>query len=280
VVLLRTAIVTAALAVFVVVPAGASAAASATPVARTAASAKTAKRHQARATRRFTACTSSRHRRMSPRARRACLANRRKLSRHKQPAHAKAPAATNVSAATLPATSSQTAAQASTPVPVASTAPCANGDLTPDATNLAAVNAATLCLVNQIRGQHGLGGLTINAKLQASAQRHTDDMVAQSYFAHVGPAGDDPLSRMTDAGYINNSTPSYSLGENIAWGTLTLATPAAIVNAWVNSPEHLANILDPAYRDTGMAASSAAPPTLAQGQPGSVYTQDFGGLGN
>jgi uncharacterized protein YkwD len=274
----RTAIVTAALAVCAFVPAGASAAASAAPAATTAATAQTAKHQKARATRRFTACTSSHHRRMSPRARRACLAHRRKLRGHKPPAPAKAPAATNVSAATLPATSAQTPAPA--PAPVASTAPCADGDLTPDPTNLARVNAATLCLVNQIRGQHGLGELTINAKLQAAAQRHTDDMVAQSYFAHVGPAGDDPLSRMTDAGYVSDSTPSYSLGENIAWGTLTLSTPASIVNAWVNSPEHLANILDAAYRDTGMAASSSAPPTLAQGQQGSVYTQDFGGLGN
>jgi uncharacterized protein YkwD len=183
-----------------------------------------------------------------------------------------------VSAVTVPADTSAAVSQA--PPPVASTAPCADGDLTPDPTNLGRVNAATLCLVNQVRGQHGLGALTINAKLQLAAQRHTDDMVAQSYFAHQGPAGDDPLSRMTAAGYINNSTSSYSLGENIAWGTLTLATPASIVNAWVNSPEHLANILDPSYRDTGMAASASAPATMAQGQAGAVYTQDFGGLGS
>ena len=70
------------------------------------------------------------------------------------------------------------------------------------------------------------------------------------------------------------------MGENIAWGTLTLATPAAIVNAWVNCPEHLRQHPGPLLRDTGMAASSSPPPTLAQGQPGPVYTQDFGGLGN
>jgi uncharacterized protein YkwD len=227
--------------------------------------------------RRFTAC-SARHLRRA-KARRACLAHRRTLLRHRAPGrHHGGPRPTsNVSADT--SASAPTPGSGATP-PVASTAPCADGDLMPDPTNLARVNAAALCLVNQVRGEHGLPALVENAKLQTAAQRHTDDMVTQSYFAHVGPGGDDPLSRIQSTGYLSNTSVGYIVGENIAWGTLTLATPSAIVNAWVNSPEHLANILDPAFRDTGMAASSSAPPTMALGQPGSIYTQDFGGLSN
>jgi uncharacterized protein YkwD len=183
-----------------------------------------------------------------------------------------------VTNATTPATNA--AAPAPAPAPVASTAPCANGDLTPDPTNIVVVETATLCLVNQVRGQHGLPALVPNAKLQQSADRHNNDMVAQNYFAHNGPAGDTPLSRIEDTGYLNNPNLSYVIGENIAWGTLSLSTPSAIVNAWVNSPEHLANILNAGYTDSGLSVAPQAPAGLAQGQPGAIYTQDFGGVDN
>ncbi len=166
------------------------------------------------------------------------------------------------------------------PAPVASTGPCANGDLTPDPTNVAVVEAATLCLVNQVRGQNGLPALAPNAKLQQSADQHNNDMVAEDYFAHNGPGGDTPLSRIEATGYLSNQTVSYVVGENIAWGTLNLSTPSAIVNAWVNSPEHLANILNTSYTDSGMSVAPQAPTSLAEGQQGAIYTQDFGGVDN
>ena len=226
-------------------------------------------------------------------AHRAC-ATRRHHRRHRSSCrtvrlavHHKLAAGHHLITRATPPAAPQTATPASaTPAPpaaaappVASTAPCADTDLTPDPSNVAAVDAATLCLVNQLRGQHGLPALVENSRLQLSAQRHSDDMIAQDYFAHVGPAGDDPLSRMQDAGYVTPTTVSYVVGENIAWGTLTLSTPAAIVTAWINSPEHLANMLDPAFRDTGMAVDPSAPASLSQGQPGAIYTQDFGVTG-
>jgi len=171
-----------------------------------------------------------------------------------------------------------TPAPAPAPAPVASTAPCANGDLTPDPTNIATVEVATLCLVNQVRGEHGLPALAPNADLQQSADQHNNDMVTEDYFAHNGPAGDTPLSRIQATGYLSNPNDSYVIGENIAWGTLNLSTPNAIVNAWVNSPDHLANILNPTYTDSGMSVSPTAPAALAQGQQGAIYTQDFGGI--
>ena len=170
-----------------------------------------------------------------------------------------------------PATAGQSA-----PAAAAAVVACTNTDVMPTAGNVAVVNAATLCLVNNVRAQHGLPALREDAKLDASAQRHSNDMVAQDYFEHNGPSGDTPLSRMTDSGYIPNSQVGYEVGENIAWGTLQLATPSAIVTAWVNSPEHLANILNTDYVDTGMAVIAQAAPSLAQGQGGAMYTQDFG----
>lgn len=243
-----------------------------------AAPAQAAAKPAARSARRGATACSARRYRHRPKARRACQNRLRAQHRRHRPATHHAPVATHQVSAQSSAPANSPAPSSSTPPPVASTAPCADTDLMPDPTNLARVNAAALCLVNQLRGQHGLPALVENAQLQAAAQRHTDDMVAQSYFAHNGPAGDDPLSRITDSGYLSNDSVGYVVGENIAWGTLTLATPGSIVNAWINSPEHLANMLNAAYRDTGMAASGQAPPTMALGQPGAVYTQDFGGL--
>ena len=81
---------------------------------------------------------------------------------------------------------------------------------------------------------------------------------------------------MRAAGYIYSRQIGYEVGENIAWGTLWLATPRAIVAAWMASPGHRANILDRRYRDTGIGVSPHPPTSLAHGQPGAIYTQDFG----
>jgi uncharacterized protein YkwD len=139
-----------------------------------------------------------------------------------------------------------------------------------------AVRAATLCLVNQERAGHGLLPLQGNGQLEQAAVGHSDEMVSRDYFAHVAPDGLTPLGRVQATGYIPNQQVGYVVGENIAWGTLQLATPRAIVAAWVASPEHLANILDSDYRDTAIGVDPAAPPSLAGGAAGAVYTQEFG----
>ena len=101
-------------------------------------------------------------------------------------------------------------------------------------------------------------------------------MAFHDYFEHLGPQGQTPLARMRAVGYISSSRVGYEVGENIAWGTRRLATPRAIVAAWMASPGHRANILDPRYRETGIGVSPHPPRALAHGQPGAIYTQDFG----
>ena len=66
------------------------------------------------------------------------------------------------------------------------------------------------------------------------------------------------------------------IGENLAWGTSQLATPQAIVAAWIASPGHLANILEAKYTETGIGVSPQCPPPLAEGAPGATYAQEFG----
>jgi uncharacterized protein YkwD len=153
---------------------------------------------------------------------------------------------------------------------------CPGASLTPEEGNLETIRAATLCLVNRERAANGEGALQPNAQLQQAAQGHSESMAQEDYFEHTSPNGDTPLSRMRAAGYIFSSQVGYEVGENIGWGTLWLATPNAIVAAWMASPGHRANILDAHFHDTAVGVSPHAPSSLAHGQAGAIYTQDFG----
>jgi uncharacterized protein YkwD len=153
---------------------------------------------------------------------------------------------------------------------------CQDTELRPSEEDLDRIRAATLCLVNRERAAHGEGALRANASLRQSAQGHTDSMVAGNYFEHDGPGGLTPLLRIRNSGYINSPRVGYAVGENIGWGSAQLGTPKAIVAAWMASPGHRANILDPRYKDTAIGVSPQLPPSLAHGQRGGIYTQDFG----
>ncbi len=156
---------------------------------------------------------------------------------------------------------------------------CQNTGLRPTKKNLSLIRGATLCLINRERVDRGEPPLRPNARLRRAAQAHTESMAFGDYFEHVGgggPGGGTPLARMRAVGYISSSRFGYEVGENIAWGTLGLATPRAIVAAWMASPAHRANILDRRYRETGIGVSPHPPASLAHGQAGAIYTQDFG----
>ncbi len=154
--------------------------------------------------------------------------------------------------------------------------PCENTELTPEPGNLAEIDEATTCLVNQERARHNELPLRTDALLQQAALGHSEEMVSANYFGHIAPSGLTPLERMLATGYIPGPNVAYAVGENIAWGTMGLSAPSAIVAAWVASPEHLANILYAPYRDTAVGVVAAAPAALADGQPGAVYAQEFG----
>jgi uncharacterized protein YkwD len=101
-------------------------------------------------------------------------------------------------------------------------------------------------------------------------------MAFGDYFEHVGPGGDTPADRMRSCGYIYSSGVGYEVGENIALGTLWAGSPQAIVADWMASPGHRANILDAHFRDTAVGVSAHVPSRYGRGQPGGIYTQDFG----
>ncbi len=177
---------------------------------------------------------------------------------------------------TAPTTAANTARSDAAVIAQVLARTCQNTEARPEAGNIVAIDATTLCLVNQVRARSGELPLRQNADLQEAALEHSREMVSDDYFAHTSPSGLTPLERVRETGYVPNEQDGYTIGENIAWGTLQLSTPAAIVAAWVASPEHLANILDSSYRDTAVGVAPQAPPSLSGGNPGAVYSQEFG----
>ncbi|MGC4953603.1 CAP domain-containing protein [Actinomadura citrea] len=115
-------------------------------------------------------------------------------------------------------------------------------------------------LTNAERAKNGCGALTVDSRLQAAAQGHSDDMVARDFFDHTNPSGKNPGDRITAAGYRWST-----YGENIAYGQ---RTPAAVMSAWMNSSGHRANILNCRFKNIGGGV------TLKSGTP--YWTQNFG----
>lgn len=157
----------------------------------------------------------------------------------------------------------------------ASAATCVGANLAPTAGNLATVEQATLCLLNQQRAAAGLAPVSRNTLLDSASRAHSQDMVNRRYFAHDTPEGAGFLDRVTKLGYVNDSLWSWNAGENIAWGVGSLAPASAIMVAWMNSQHHRENILDPAFKEIGIGAVMGTPTTGASA-PGATYTTDFG----
>jgi uncharacterized protein YkwD len=153
---------------------------------------------------------------------------------------------------------------------------CSGADLRPTERDLDHVRAAVLCLVDRERTRRGERPLAPDRRLEHAAQGHSDDMARGGSLTHGGPRGDTPLSRVRAAGYVGSSRIGYVVAENIACGALGLATPRAVVSAWMASSDHRANILDPRLRATGVGVSPHLPSSLAGGRAGALYTQDFG----
>jgi uncharacterized protein YkwD len=154
-------------------------------------------------------------------------------------------------------------------------AACAGADVTPSGANAAKVRKATLCLLNVQRRAHGLRKLRENGKLRRAAAGYSRLMVSQGFFSHVSPGGSTLESRVNSTHYLDGAR-SWSIGENIAWGTGALGTPRAIVKAWMNSPGHRENILNGTYRDIGIGIATGAPIPAGAAAGGGTYTTDFG----
>ncbi|MBI4780713.1 MAG: hypothetical protein HY785_05260 [Oscillatoriophycideae cyanobacterium NC_groundwater_1537_Pr4_S-0.65um_50_18] len=123
-----------------------------------------------------------------------------------------------------------------------------------------------LRLTNEFRAQNGLALLTANLELNAAAQGHSEDMADQDYFDHVGKNGSSFSDRAKLIGY------EPATGENIAAGN---PTPESVVQTWIDSPGHRANILNPSSTELGVGYAYLENDTGSTNY-GHYWTQVFG----
>jgi len=141
----------------------------------------------------------------------------------------------------------------------------------PDAAADRDVAAQVLRLVNAARSRERLCGrrpqpaapaLQLDATLSAAAREHAQDMLRYGYFDHAGRDGSTPGTRVAARGY------RYQLvGENIAEGP---QSPQEVVQGWIDSPGHCQNLMDPRFRDMGIAFA-----VNSAGRPRIEWVQDF-----
>jgi uncharacterized protein YkwD len=129
----------------------------------------------------------------------------------------------------------------------------------PAAGEAAAVGERVLALVNAARADRRRCGLkrfeaapplAASRALQAAAAAHAEDMARRGVMDHAGGDGSTPAVRATRAGYAWRT-----VGENVATGQ---STPEQVVEEWLDSPRHCANIMDADFTEMGVAVASNA----------------------
>ncbi len=137
----------------------------------------------------------------------------------------------------------------------------APGDAAEAGGPIAAALADVVSATNAERARHRLGLLTVDPRLAAAAQGHSEDMVRRTFFAHENPDGAQVWDRAVAAGYTYRK-----VAENIAAGQ---PTAAEVVLGWMESPGHRANILDAELTQIGVGHAVG-------GSYGVYWTQVFG----
>jgi len=138
-----------------------------------------------------------------------------------------------------------------------------------DGGDVSLTNLETLCTqyINDQRVANGLAALPVAADVTEVARGHSLDMATRDYFEHETPEGLSPGDRAQHAGI------SYTMyGENIAWtsaraGRSDEELAHTIVDGWMNSPGHRANILRTEWTSAGLG--------IAESQYGIYFTQNF-----
>jgi uncharacterized protein YkwD len=105
--------------------------------------------------------------------------------------------------------------------------------------------ASVVAAMNEYRAEHHLPPLREDARLDGAAGDRMRDMEDQAYWAHESPDGRSPFTWMEPNGYT-----FHYAGENLATG---FDTTEVLVEGWMESPGHRANILSPHFEDCGIA---------------------------
>ena len=153
----------------------------------------------------------------------------------------------------------------------ASASACPGVNELPTEVSVDVTESATFCLLNRERTARGVRKLRRNRRLDLASVRHARSMAARNFFAHGNFVG-----RIRAADYLLGAR-SWRLGENIAWGSGSLSTPREIVDSWMRSPGHRANILQRGFREIGIGIARGTPDRSYP--DGATYATDFGTRG-
>jgi uncharacterized protein YkwD len=135
---------------------------------------------------------------------------------------------------------------------------CVGADL--EAVGLAQteLESAVVCLINEERAEAGVRPVRTNGSLRQAAAGHSNDMVQDGFFEHTSPSGKTFIDRISNTGYTRG-TRRWLVGENLVWGSGSQSTPLSMVQAWMQSPAHRANLLRGRFREVGVAAARGTP---------------------
>jgi uncharacterized protein YkwD len=162
------------------------------------------------------------------------------------------------------------AAIAALAVPAVASA-CEGADNEPSASSIDSAERTTFCLINRERTTRGIRPLRRNARLDLASRRHARSMAARNFFEHGNFVG-----RIRSARYFQGAR-AWRVGENIAWGSGYLSSPAEIVDAWMHSPGHRRNILQRGFKEIGVGIALGTPNRSYE--DGATYATDFGTRG-
>jgi uncharacterized protein YkwD len=132
------------------------------------------------------------------------------------------------------------------------------------ATTQSQVEQSLIAAVNELRADHNLRPLQVDAALAQAARAHTTMLLRTQIFEHGSFA--ERIARYGGRG------PAF--GENLAWGTGRRASARSVVTAWMNSPGHRANLLRPGWNRIGIGALSGR---FLGNADVTVVTADFAG---
>jgi uncharacterized protein YkwD len=124
--------------------------------------------------------------------------------------------------------------------------------------------SSLLKVMNQVRGAHGLRPLRVDPRLERTARAHSSTELRRQAFFHG-----NFVARIRGVGVR-----APRIGENLAWAAGPLSGARAIVNMWLASPEHRANLLHPGYRTVGVGGRRG---TFSGYAGALMVTTDFAG---
>jgi uncharacterized protein YkwD len=140
---------------------------------------------------------------------------------------------------------------------------------------MAVLESTVVDRMNVVRRAHGLRPLRLNSRLRSAAVFHSNDMGRRGYFEHDSLSG-TAFWRRIERFYPSRGFRSWTVGENLLWGTGTYGAAFAI-REWMNSPPHRENLLSREWREVGIGAVHfASAGGEYHGRAVTIMTADFG----